>query len=58
MRLGWSIHLPGPFYVSGTIWRSHHQHGYQRKYPILPCGHAHRSQRTYDECLRRSNAPG
>ena len=22
MRLGWSIPLPGPFRLSGTIWRS------------------------------------
>jgi hypothetical protein len=22
MRFGWSIPLPGPFYLAGTIWRS------------------------------------
>lgn len=56
MRLGWSIPLPGPFRLSGTIWRSRRRqrlvyHG------TLPdgweCPHEHRREDTAIECARR-----
>lgn len=50
MRIGWRIPLPGPFYTGGTVWRSKPR----RRYKVLPCGHAHRTQAAYEQCLRRS----
>lgn len=47
MRLGWRIHLFGPFYIGDTIIQTH---GYVRKYKTLDCGHAHRTRQAYDEC--------
>ena len=52
MRLGWHVHLFGPFYIGGTIARTPPV-GYQRKYQILDCGHAHRSIEAYNDCVRR-----
>ena len=54
MRLSWHIRLPGPFSLSGTIWRSKPKHkGYVRKWAILDCGHAHRSSEAYQACVKK-----
>jgi hypothetical protein len=57
MRLGWSIPLPGPFWLSGTIWRSRHR---RRRTPVyhgtLPgwrCAHDHRREDTAQACAER-----
>lgn len=50
MRLGWRVHLIGPFSLSGTVWRSKRR----RKYPVLACGHAHRSREAYEKCVTRN----
>lgn len=50
MRLGWHVHLIGPFGIGGTVWRSKPR----RKWKTLSCGHAHRTQAAYDRCLQRS----
>lgn len=55
MRLGWHVHLFGPFSLSGTLWKSQPKHkGYVRKWEILDCGHAHRSAEAYKNCVRKS----
>jgi len=55
MRLSWHIRLPGPFSLSGTIWRSKPKHkGYVRKWAILDCGHAHRTAEAYQMCVKKS----
>ena len=55
MRLGWRIHLFGPFYVGGTVVQTHRE--YVRKYQPLDCGHAHRSLQAYYDCpvVKRRN---
>lgn len=53
MRLGWHIGLPGPFYLGGTVYQSR----YRRRYRVLDCGHAHRSQAAYDTCPTRGRYP-
>ena len=52
MRLGWHVHIWGPFYLGGTVAQTHK--GYQRKYQILDCGHAHRTIEAYNKCTRSS----
>jgi len=56
MRLGWRVRLFGPFTLGGTIWRTktRRKPAQTRKWPILDCGHAHRSREAYDTCVRRS----
>ena len=49
MRIGWRIGLPGPFYIGGTVWRSRRR----RRYPVLECGHAHRTRQAYLRCPDR-----
>jgi hypothetical protein len=58
MRLGWSIPLPGPFRIGGTIWRS----GGRRRsrapvwHGTLPgwrCPHNHRREDTARACAQR-----
>lgn len=60
MRLGWSIPLPGPFRLSGTIWRSRYR---RRRAPVyhgtLPgwqCPHNHRREDTAQACAQREAA--
>jgi hypothetical protein len=55
MRLGWSIPLPGPFRLSGTIWRSQRRRGpvYHGTLPGWACPHAHRRLDTAEACARR-----
>jgi hypothetical protein len=57
MRLGWHIHIWGPFYLSGTVAQTKPSGGraYQRKYQTLDCGHAHRTIEAYNNCVRRNN---
>lgn len=50
MRLGWRIPLPGPFSLSGTVWRSKRRRATPR-YKVLDCGHAHRTEQAHRECL-------
>lgn len=50
MRLGWHVHLLGPFYLGGTIWQSKRR----RRYPIQDCGHAHRTKQAYVDCKMRT----
>jgi hypothetical protein len=62
MRLGWSIRLPGPFRLSGTIWRSGRRRRHRRRHRVyagqLPgwkCRHKHRTQEAALECARRES---
>lgn len=56
MRLGWHVHLLGPFSVGGTIWQSKRRRG-----PVFhgtlpdgrPCPHYHRRPDTADACTMR-----
>lgn len=49
MRIYWSLPLPGPFRIGGTLWRSKRR----RRYPVLDCGHAHRTRQAYERCPYR-----
>lgn len=51
MRLGWRIPLPGPFSLSGTVWRSKRPKPVTRQYKVQSCGHAHRTEQAHRECL-------
>jgi hypothetical protein len=47
MRLGWFIHLPGPFGIGGTIWRSkRRRRGYYGTLPGRKCPHNHQREDT------------
>jgi len=58
MRLGWHVHLLGPFTLGGTIWRSRSRS--RRRGPVyhgtLPgwqCPHDHRREDTAQACAQR-----
>lgn len=56
MRIGWSIRLPGPFYLAGTLWRSKKRR--QRVYhgtlgTDWICPHNHRREDTALACAHR-----
>jgi hypothetical protein len=57
MRLGWSIPLPGPFRLGGTIWRSRPRRRrtsvYHGTLPGWKCPHDHRRPDTAQACARR-----
>lgn len=55
MRLGWHIPLPGPFSLSGTLWRSRRRRArvYRGTLPGWRCPHDHRREDTAIECARR-----
>lgn len=55
MRLGWDIPLPGPFFLSGTIWRSKRRRGpvYHGTLPGWTCPHNHAREDTAIACARR-----
>jgi hypothetical protein len=59
MRLGWSIPLPGPFRLSGTIWRSGRRRRRSRtpvwhgQLPGWQCPHNHTREDTAVACARR-----
>jgi hypothetical protein len=61
MRLGWSIPLPGPFRLSGTIWRSKRRRHRKRRtvwHGTLPgvhwqCPHNHARPDLADACAQR-----
>jgi hypothetical protein len=62
MRLGWSIPLPGPFRLSGTIWRSkprrRKRHGparrvYHGSLPGWKCVHNHSREDLAVACAQR-----
>lgn len=54
MRLGWSIPLPGPFRLSGTIWRSkRRRRGYHGTLPGWKCPHLHSRQDLAVACAQR-----
>ena len=56
MRLGWHVHLLGPFGVGGTIWRSrgrrHRAQTYHGTLPGWQCEHNHRRPDTAEACAR------
>ena len=52
MRLGWSIPLPGPFRLSGTLWRSRRR-GYRGTLPGWRCEHEHSRRDTAVACAQR-----
>ena len=52
-RLGWSIPLPGPFRLSGTLWRSKRRRGYHGTLPGWKCPHAHSRMDLAVDCARR-----
>lgn len=56
MRLGWRVHLFGPLYVGGTIWRSRRRRR-QVWHGTLPdgwrCPHNHRRPDTAQACADR-----
>jgi hypothetical protein len=58
MRLGWSIPLPGPFRLSGTVWRSKPRRRpqapvYHGTLPGWACPHDHRRLDTATACAQR-----
>jgi len=54
MRLGWSIPLPGPFYLGGTIWRSRpRRRGYHGTLRGWRCAHNHQRPDTAIACAQR-----
>lgn len=56
MRLGWSIPLPGPFRLSGTVWRSKPRRRgpvYHGKIGRWTCPHNHQREDTAVACARR-----
>lgn len=56
MRLGWRVHLLGPFYLSDTIWsskRRHHGPVYHGSLPGWKCPHDHRREDTAKACAQR-----
>ena len=57
MRLGWSIPLPGPLYLSGTIWRSGRRRrrapAYHGQLPGWKCPHNHTRPDTAEVCAER-----
>ena len=62
MRLGWSIPLPGPFRLGGTIWRSkprRRKHRgparpvYHGRLPGWKCPHNHSREDLALECAQR-----
>ena len=61
-RIGWSIGLPGPFYLSGTLWRSKRRRARRKAWHgTLPggwggrgrCPHNHQRPDTAIDCARR-----
>ena len=62
MRIGWHVHLLGPFGIGGTVWRS--KPG--RKGPVYhgklpggrPCPHDHRRLDTAEACAGGEAAGG
>jgi hypothetical protein len=58
MRLGWHVHLLGPFGVGGTIWQSRRRRRGRVFHGTLPngrpCPHNHRRQDTADDCTLSS----
>jgi hypothetical protein len=59
MRLGWSIPLPGPFRLSGTIWRSKRRRRgrrrlvYHGQLPGWKCPHNHSREDLAIACAQR-----
>jgi hypothetical protein len=57
MRLGWRVHLFGPFSAGGTIWRSAPRRRraavYHGTLPGWTCPHDHRREDTAVACARR-----
>jgi hypothetical protein len=53
MRLGWSIGLPGPFRLSGTIWRSRRRRTYRGTLPGWRCRHRHARRDLAVACAQR-----
>lgn len=68
MRLGWNIPLPGPFFLSGTIWRSRSRRQHVPRYHGTltdgwKCPHFHLREDTANACAaaelrRRRRAAG
>jgi hypothetical protein len=59
MRLGWHIPLPGPFFLSGTVWRSKRRTHRQVWHGTLPgwrCPHNHTRPDTAVACANRELA--
>ena len=52
MRLGWRIHLFGPFTLGGTIWRSRRR-GFHGTLPGWRCPHNHTREDTAVACAQR-----
>jgi hypothetical protein len=52
MRLGWFVHLPGPFGIGGTIWRSKRR-GYHGTLPGWQCPHNHSRMDLAVACAER-----
>jgi hypothetical protein len=55
MRLGWRIHLLGPFSVGGTVWRSRRRRGrvYHGTLPGWKCPHSHSRMDLAVACAQR-----
>lgn len=56
MRLGWHVHLLGPFSLSGTVWRSkrrRHAVVYHGMVDGRKCPHNHRRPDTAEACAER-----
>lgn len=53
VRIGWSIPLPGPFRLSGSLGRSRRRRVYHGTLPGWKCWHAHRHPEQARACARR-----
>lgn len=54
MRIGWSIPLPGPFRLSGTLWRSgRRRRVYHGTLPGWKCRHRHSRPDLARACAQR-----
>jgi hypothetical protein len=56
MRITWSLPLPGPFRIGGTLWRSKRRPRGKTWHGTLPgwkCHHDHRTVEAARECAAR-----
>jgi hypothetical protein len=56
MRLGWRVHLLGPLYLGGTLWRSKRRRRgpvYHGQVGSWKCHHDHRTPEAARECAQR-----
>lgn len=56
VRIYWSLPLPGPFRIGGTVWRSRRRRQvYSGTLPGWECHHEHRTPEAALECAQRES---